>query len=101
MIYAEYNRHFLDDDEVYGSRVYISMIEIEDGQLKDPVELKANDPLYLLTPNNLPDGYSSQATNYLFEDPISVEFETRDGRKSDIQIRFTIAKARNSSSGGK
>ena len=93
-------RHFLDDDETYGPRVHISMVEVEDGNPSKPIELRANDPLYLLTPNNLPEGYNGEATNSLFEDPIPLEFETSNGKKSVIEFRFTIAKPETQNLGG-
>ncbi len=93
-------RHFLDDDEQYGPRVHISMVEVEDGKVLPPIPLRANDPLYLLTPNNLPEQYVSEATNQLFEEPIVRTFTTSDGRSSDIEFRFTVAKPEIQSLGG-
>ena len=82
-------RHFLDDDNDYGEQVSIRLITTgEDGEI---LSLRANDPLYLMTPNNLP-GYENQATNVMHGDVIKIPIEyDLAGNKAEVQIRFSIA----------
>ena len=48
-------RHFLDDDDTVGEKVVMNVIEVVNGEvLNKPKKLVANDPLYLLTPSNVP-----------------------------------------------
>jgi len=89
-------RHFLDDDDTYGARRFINIktLQSESGHI-DLEPLKANDPLYLLTPNNLPNEYSNQATNELLEIiPLPIDYEDFDGniKQSNIELRITLAK---------
>ena len=58
------------------------------------IALVANDPMYLMTPNNLP-SYSDQATNELTDSfSVSVEYTDLSGNiaKSKYDIRLSIAK---------
>lgn len=81
-------RHFLDDDENYGTRVDIKLLSISDS---DPIEmaLLPNDPLYLMTPNNLP-GHEKEATNTKFENVIVKEIEYASGQFSKIEIHSSV-----------
>jgi hypothetical protein len=87
-------RHFLDDNDDYGKRRSITINHYSDAQkahVKDWT-LRANDPLYLLTPNNLP-GHDSEATNVLQESynlPVTYE---RDGKDCQTAIRLTFSVA--------
>ncbi|MCR9106005.1 MAG: ATP-binding protein [Gammaproteobacteria bacterium] len=89
-------RHFLDDCDQYGDKrtVRLHMLQAEVTKLKDSVELRANDPLYQLVPNNL-DGYESESTNEPFEKmfPIDIEYYAGDVVKtSKVEFRFSVAK---------
>ncbi len=83
-------RHYLDDDDTYGKRVFIRLHSIDErGKSEDkPIPLKSNDPLYLLTPNNTPD-YNSQQTNELLQ-AYDLPFESPIG-SSTVHIRYSVA----------
>ena len=85
-------RHFLDEDDTYGRRRNIQMCDfnLDDNTLYEPFQLKANDPLYLLEPSNVP-GSDGKATNELFEDPYSIKIEYAPGKWSKVEIRLSIA----------
>ncbi len=82
-------RHFLDDDEAYGRKVNIATI---DSGTSYPAPFFANDPLFLLTPNTLPDNLRNEAIFHSYGDvlyvPIKSEF---DGEMHNIEIRFSLA----------
>ena len=92
-------RHFLDDDDEYGERVEVKLHSIsEDGAADQaPTSLKANDPLYLLTPNNCPD-FESQASNQLQEE-YDLYFASPRG-SSKVKIRCSIANPEVQAMGG-
>tara|TARA_R110002110_G_scaffold415594_1_gene651273 strand:+ start:6497 stop:8236 length:1740 start_codon:yes stop_codon:yes gene_type:complete len=85
-------RHFLDDDDQYGKRVEVKLHSISEQGERDTERgaqsLKANDPLYMLTPNNCPD-FESQATNEL-QDEYELDFHSPRG-PSKVKIRCSIA----------
>lgn len=81
-------RHFLDDDENYGKRVDIKLLSISGNEVI-PTALLPNDPLYLMTPNNLP-GYEKEATHVAHEDPIIREIEYAPGQLSKIEIHSSV-----------
>jgi len=85
-------RHHLDADNDYGDQRRISVVITSPE--RDVLPLYSNDPLYLLTPNNVP-GFKNETTNeqYGNTETIPIEFE-RDGRRSvsNIEMRFSIAK---------
>lgn len=84
-------RHFLDDDTTYGRKVSIKLIKRGGGD-DDTRELRANDPLYLLTPNNVP-GYENEKTNKPWGEPIIIPVPyNSEGKTSPVEIRFSIAK---------
>jgi hypothetical protein len=91
-------RHYLDDDDTYGKRVKITLKTTGEDKIK--YNLKANDPLYLMTPNNVP-GHNDQATNIMFGNVISfpVEYD-HDGNTSNVEIRFSIAMPETQALGG-
>jgi hypothetical protein len=91
-------RHYLDDDDSYGEQVKITLKTT--GTNKIEYILKANDPLYLMTPNNVP-GYEDKKTNAMFGDVISfpVEYD-HDGNTSNVEIRFSMALPETQSLGG-
>ena len=85
-------RHYLDNDISYGRKVDIKLISTV--KPRSIQTLKANDPLYLLMPNNLP-GYENEATNEPFgnpDEPIKIEIEYEPGKTSTVEMRFSIAK---------
>lgn len=89
-------RHFLDDCDEYGTKrsIHLHMLQAEEKEITNSVALKANDPLYLLVPNNL-EGFENAATNVMHNEfPIPVKYETSDGKikTSQVQFRFSIAK---------
>ena len=90
-------RHFLDDCDEYGEKrnIQIHRLHAETMSIEDSSELKANDPLYQLTPNNLP-GYDTESTNEPYHEPFSIEVEYLDQnselKKSTVEFRFTVAK---------
>ena len=58
------------------------------------INLVANDPMYLMTPNNLPD-YTDQATNELLDSfTVPVEYTDIDGsvQRSNYDVRLSIAR---------
>lgn len=85
-------RHFLDEDDTYGRRRNIMMCDIDlSGRvMKRKTVLKANDPLYLLEPSNVP-GSDGKATNELFEEPYSINIEYEPGKFSNVELSFSIA----------
>lgn len=85
-------RHFLDDDDTYGRRRNILMCDhdINNHSVKKTTQLKANDPLYLLEPSNVP-GADGKATNEPFDEPYTINVEYATGKFSKIEIRLSIA----------
>jgi hypothetical protein len=93
-------RHHLDSDNQYGRQCKISMVVA--GPDRDIFPLSANDPLYLLTPNNLP-GHSNEATNEQYGEvtEIPIEYEKDDQTLvSIVEMRFSIAKPATQELGG-
>lgn len=81
-------RHFLDDDDTYGKRVDIKLLSIAGTDIKETA-LLPNDPLYLMTPNNLP-GYEKEATHLKYEKTIIRDIEFAPGQTSKIEIHSSI-----------
>jgi len=80
-------RHYLDNDNSYGHKVNVKLIAVG----KDRVihSLKANDPMYLLTPNNVP-GYENEATN-IPHGTVKLKIPyNEDGDTSVVEMRFSI-----------
>jgi hypothetical protein len=93
-------RHYLDNDISYGRKVDIKLISTVNP--RSIQTLKANDPLYLLTPNNLP-GYENESTNEPFgnpDEPIKIEIEYEPGKTSTVEMRFSCAKPETQALGG-
>tara|TARA_A100000171_G_scaffold51555_1_gene66241 strand:+ start:10809 stop:12551 length:1743 start_codon:yes stop_codon:yes gene_type:complete len=91
-------RHFLDSDNKYGSHRSISFHNSSDSE--ESTVLKANDPLYLMTPNTLKD-YSDKATNILHGDVVELELPYNEiGDKGKVEIRFSIALPQTQAEGG-
>jgi len=87
-------RHFLDDCDKYGKKREITLHQHQlDSKKTTSVGLLANDPLYLLTPNNLPE-QGEVSTNELHEKPFPLEVPYIDGdeeKTSIVEFRFTVA----------
>ncbi len=94
-------RHFLDDNDDYGTRRNVRLVDYDLGEkkIKNSHELKPNDPLYLLEPSNCPDS-DGKATNVEFEKPYSIKVEYAPGEFSEVQIRLSIAKPETQAKGG-
>ena len=93
-------RHFLDDDNDYGRKRNVSMVDYDMDKkcVKSSSPLKANDPLYLLTPSNAP-GSDGKSTNELYE-KYTIKVEYAYGKVSDVEIRLSIAKPETQMVGG-
>lgn len=91
-------RHFLDHDNRYGKKCVIKLIC--SGDDREITELKANDPLYLMTPNSLP-GFEDQATNIMHGEVIKLELPYDvEGNLDTVEIRFSIALPQTQAMGG-
>lgn len=87
-------RHFLDDCNDYGYKrnIKIHKLQLDTGEIDD-VQLKANDPIYKLKPNNLP-GYEDTETNQYHGEPFSIDIPYSKGDKnalSKVHFYFSIA----------
>ena len=99
-------RHFLDDDDSYGVKKNIEIIGLDPlNNINQRDILLSNDPMYLLTPNNLPDfegeSFSEVETNTLLnEEKVSIEYpiydelgkDTEKTAFSDVEIRSSVVK---------
>ncbi|MAW34402.1 MAG: hypothetical protein CMK56_08340 [Proteobacteria bacterium] len=84
-------RHFMDDDDNLGTRRNITATYFN--PQKQGVEtktLRANDPIYLLKPNNTP-GYEDEATNELLKNE-KKKVQCPKGTEQVIEVITTIAK---------
>ena len=81
-------RHYLDDDDTYGKQIKITL---KGRGLKETDQcLKANDPLYLMTPNDVP-GYKNSATNIAHGEVVEIPIEYAEGKTSIVEMRFSVA----------
>ncbi len=81
-------RHFLDNDDDYGTQRTIKLINTNDNS---ETELRPNDPLYLMTPNTTP-LYEHEASNMMHGEVIILEIPYDDfGNTSNVEIRFSVA----------
>jgi len=84
-------RHFLDDNDTYGTRRNISVHVVEPGgKNSQTVKLRANDPIYLHKPNNLP-GFESEATN-LKDDEAFISVSDPSNIERKVHVISTVAK---------
>ena len=85
-------RHYLDDDDDYGTRRNIQVVTIESGDktISNETPLLANDPLYLLTPSNV-EGYEQEAIFEKWGDDYEIDIETEEGL-SKVEFRSSIAR---------
>lgn len=82
-------RHFLDNDESYGRKCVIKLINT--GRNREVIELHANDPLYLMVPNTLPD-YKTKATNIMHGDVVRLSLPyDEEGNEGVVEVRFSVA----------
>ena len=91
-------RHYLDDDDNYGTKrnICVKNYQFEDGEITSKA-LKANDPLYLLTPNNLPDETLQDVQTNVPHNQITLDIayedeETGEIKTSPVLVTFTMAK---------
>lgn len=82
-------RHFLDADDEYGLQRSVKLISC--GKGREVYELKANDPLYLMTPNSTP-GFEDKSSNEMHGQVIkfSLPYNAK-GDESEVQVRFSVA----------
>ncbi len=81
-------RHFLDHDDSYGRRRKIKLINTSDDKT---IELRPNDPLYLMTPSTTP-SFEDEASNALHGDIIRLDIPyDDDGNTSEVELRFSVA----------
>lgn len=93
-------RHYMDDDDVLGRRTNVTVKKFtENGfQVDKDVQLLANDPSYLLTPNNVPDK-KDEATN-VKTDEVEIIALDPNNQEQKVKIILTIAKPEIQSLGG-
>lgn len=95
-------RHFLDDDNDLGEKRIIQFDSIDEDVISESSPLLANDPLYLLTPNNCP-GYGSEATNEkmneLGQEGYYIDVEYEPGKISRVDFLTSVAKPEIQSAG--
>ena len=93
-------RHHLDADNDYGNQCKISVVVT--APERDVYSLQANDPLYLLTPNNVP-GHNNEATNTAYGEVHTIPVSySKNGKTevSNVEMRFSIAKPEIQALGG-
>ena len=93
-------RHFLDDDDTYGKKKDIQVTLVDKNNKIESKILEANDPLFLLCPNNLPGKYKNTETNVLFGQKISELFEYEHGKFTSVEFYFTISRPEIQAEGG-
>lgn len=82
-------RHFLDTDDRYGRRRKFKLIN--NGADRTVIQLRANDPLYLMVPNTLPD-HGEEATNIMHGEVIALELPYNSaGDLGVVELRFSVA----------
>ncbi len=94
-------RHFLDDDDTYGRRRNVVMYDynLDEKKIINTAPLKPNDPLYLLTPSNVP-GADGKNSNIAYEKPYSIKVAYAPGKTSEVEIRLSIALPETQAQGG-
>ncbi|MDC3092946.1 ATP-binding protein, partial [Paracoccaceae bacterium] len=93
-------RHYMDNNEELGDKrnISVGIVDTKGNNIQPEVFLKANDPSYLLTPNNLP-GYENVATNVINEQG-EISITDEHGKKHSVEIICTVAKPEIQSLGG-
>lgn len=94
-------RHFLDDNDDYGKRRDIRLLDfdLDNKKVEASHELMPNDPLYILEPSSCPES-DGKATNVAFEKPYAISVEYQPGKFSDVDVRLSIAKPETQNRGG-
>lgn len=83
-------RHFMDDDDDYGIRRHITATHFNPmNEVVRTEVLKANDPIYLLTPNNTP-GHEQEATNEIIDDQI-IKVNCPNDTEQTVRVISTVA----------
>ena len=83
-------RHYLDDNDNYGTQRNIQVQVVDpSGSHGEALVLRANDPLYLLTPNNCPN-HNDQATNVVDNETVICVTDPM-GNPAEIRVISTIA----------
>lgn len=77
-------RHYLDDNDAYGDRRDIRLLQADGKNVQEHL-LVSNDPLYLLTPNNLPK-WEKKASNKAYLEPLVIDVEFATGETSKVEI---------------
>jgi hypothetical protein len=90
-------RHFLDDDDAYGTKIDLRVDNVTDRD-NEPETLLPNDPLYLLAPNFCP-GYERIATNERI-DEFDIDIEYEPAKFSPIKFVISVAKPEIQALGG-
>lgn len=91
-------RHFLDADDVYGLQRKVKLISC--GEERIVHELKANDPLYLMTPSSTP-GYEDAPSNNLHGKVIKFSIPyNNSGDEGGVEVRFSVALPEAQKTGG-
>ncbi len=78
-------RHYLDDDEDYGRKVDIASIDVSVGS--SPAKFLANDPMFLLTPNNI-EGYRNTQLFAPWGPTYTYTIDLPQG-SSEVEMRFS------------
>jgi len=79
-------RHYLDDNDNYGDRRDIQLLQADGKSVKEH-QLVANDPLYLLTPNNLPKWEMKPSNKAYLDKPLVIDVEfNAAGDTSKVEI---------------
>ena len=93
-------RHFMDDDDTLGIKrnISVSIISGNGDLIEDVQTLKANDPSYLLVPNNTP-GFNEESTN-IINDEATISIIDEYQNTQDVKIICTVAKPEIQALGG-
>jgi hypothetical protein len=91
-------RHFLDDDNTYGTKrdIRVVSINLDDGSNILENVLLPNDPLYILTPHNIPD---HPTPLFSMQENHSLEIQTLGGCHT-VQFISSVAKPESQMLGG-
>jgi hypothetical protein len=96
-------RHFLDEDDTYGTRRVIRMVEIGTKGKDVSRDLRPNDPLYLMSPNYVPSAKNA-GTNIMHGnvEKLPVFYYDDEGKKREtvVELRYSIALPETQSAGG-
>jgi len=93
-------RHFMDDDDTLGKRrnISVSITDPNGDLIENSQVLAANDPTYLLKPNNVP-GYENEQTN-IINDQVTLKVLDENNNEQEIKFICSIAKPEIQALGG-